>query len=92
MKIDQARVALIAKGWSAMPPANAAAPRSGQEGELVKRGLIETDSCSEGLAFCAFNYRAGKSSLAVTTVGDDPLPTVISYRAQCAADVDGPVK
>jgi hypothetical protein len=92
MKIDQARASLIARGWSPMPPTDAAVSRSGQEGELVKRGLIETDSCSQGLAFCEFNYRTSKSSLAVTTVGDDPLPTVISYRAQCAADANGTVK
>jgi hypothetical protein len=84
MKIDEARVALTAKGWSPKPPADgASSPRSDRESGLVKRGLIETDSCSQGLAFCEFNYGIGKTSLAVTTVGDDPLPSVLNYSVQC---------
>ncbi len=89
MKIDEARAALIAKGWSPAPHDDTASPRLGQEAKLVKRGFIETDSCSEGLDFCVFSYRSGTSSLAVTTVGDDPAPPVIHYNAQCAAGPKG---
>jgi hypothetical protein len=85
LPIDKARAALIAKGWSPLPRDNSGASgEDDQEKKLVKRGVVEIDSCSEGLDFCEFNYTGQGVGLDVTTIGDADFPKVINYRAQCS--------
>ncbi len=85
--IDQARQSLISAGWAPLKnPKDLAADEAqyGQELELSKQGIIEVDACSgTGFNFCNFYYRRDAMELSVTTAGEEGLPRVVGYGAQC---------
>ncbi|MEE4451562.1 hypothetical protein [Novosphingobium resinovorum] len=84
MPITRARKALIAAGWT---PVNHGGPDDRideREQALAQLGVTEVDSCSgTGFGYCRFDYRKGKATLGVTTVGDDEAPNVSDYGVSC---------
>jgi hypothetical protein len=85
MPIDVARRLLGIEKWSAMPhKPDRGDVADGREGNLVKRGILEVESCSGiGFGYCSFRYKGPAGDLQVTTVGDDDLPDVSGYRVGC---------
>jgi hypothetical protein len=85
--INQARQALISKGWEPLKnPRDLAANKNQyfREINLSQRGVVEVDSCSgTGFAFCGYYYRKGSMELIVTTDGDDEFPGVVNYSTAC---------
>lgn len=85
MRIDTARKVLESKGWTPVR-SDIGDDRNqfGREIDLVKRGILEVESCSgTGFGFCSFTYRGSAGTLAVTTVGDDEFPSVSGLSTQC---------
>ncbi|KVH40409.1 PASTA domain-containing protein [Burkholderia cepacia] len=81
MPIDKARKALIANGWD---PVRGGASGEPRQSALVKRGIVETESCAgTGLAFCDFGYTGPAGRLTLTTLGDGALPSVTDYDVKC---------
>ena len=81
-----ARKILIANGWRPIRSSEGS-ERWFAETELVKRGVIEVESCSgTGVGYCKFNYERPTGVLSVITVGGDPDPandTVVRYEVEC---------
>ncbi|NTX46257.1 hypothetical protein HT749_22935 [Burkholderia cepacia] len=81
MPIDKARKALIANGWN---PVRGGASGEPRQSALVRRGIVETESCAgTGLAFCDFGYTGPAGKLTLTTVGEGALPSVTDYDVKC---------
>ncbi|MGN8190647.1 hypothetical protein ACTJLD_32145 [Burkholderia sp. 22088] len=81
MPIDKARKALIANGWN---PVRGGASGEPRQSALVRRGIVETESCAgTGLAFCDFGYTGPAGKLTLTTVGEGALPSVTDYDIKC---------
>lgn len=81
MPIDKARKALAAKGWKPVQGGASSEPR---QAALVKRGIVEAESCAgTGFAYCDFSYVGAAGKLALTTVGEDALPHVAEYSVKC---------
>ncbi|WP_334052334.1 hypothetical protein [Burkholderia cepacia] len=81
MPIDKARKALIAHGWN---PVRGGASGEPRQSALVRRGIVETESCAgTGLAFCDFGYTGPAGKLTLTTVGEGALPSVTDYDVKC---------
>lgn len=85
MNIDTARNVLESKGWTPVRgEIGNDRNQFGREIELVKRGILEVESCSgTGFGYCSFLYRGSAGTLSVTTVGDDDLPGVSGYSVEC---------
>jgi hypothetical protein len=85
--INQARQALISKGWAPLEnPRDLAADKDQYHREisLSQRGVVEVDSCSgTGFGFCGYYYRKASMELTVTTDGDDEFPSVVDYDTSC---------
>lgn len=81
MPIDEARAALIAKGWTPVRQTPSTDPR---EQALVRQGVIEVNGCSgTGLGYCSFDYKGPAGSLSVTTIGEADMPEVIRESVHC---------
>ena len=81
MPIDKARKALAARGWN---PVRAKPEGEPRQAELIKRGIVEAQTCSgTGLAYCGFSYTGPAGTLSLTTVGDNTLPNVVDYGVKC---------
>ncbi|WP_175006889.1 hypothetical protein [Burkholderia lata] len=81
MPIDKARKVLVAHGWN---PVRGGASGEPRQSALVRRGIVETESCAgTGLGFCDFGYAAPAGKLTLTTVGDGDLPSVTDYDVKC---------
>ena len=85
MKIDKARAALIQSGWTPVPGNPSEDSRFGREKDLRKRGIVEVEGCSgTGFGYCRYGYKGAAGALSVTTMGDDDLPIVSGYGADCS--------
>lgn len=81
MPIDEARKALVDKGWK---PVRGGASPEPRQAALVRRGITEAESCAgTGLAYCDFGYVGPAGRLTLTTVGENELPTVSDYEVKC---------
>ena len=81
MPIDKARKTLAARGWN---PVRAKPEGEPRQAELIKRGIVEAQTCSgTGLAYCGFSYTGPAGTLSLTTVGDNTLPNVVDYGVKC---------
>lgn len=86
MPIDKARTKLAEKGWKPKPGDPSERIDADYASDLVKRGIVEAESCSgTGMGYCGFNYSGPAGTLSVTTTGDGDYPTVSYYDVNCAA-------
>ncbi|WP_426206338.1 hypothetical protein [Pseudomonas sp. TWP3-1] len=67
MSFTSARKALIKSGWQ---PNRTYSGEFGVENILMREGLVEIESCTEGVRFCSFNYKKKDICLGVGTVGE----------------------
>ncbi|WP_419898571.1 PASTA domain-containing protein [Roseomonas sp. USHLN139] len=82
--ITEARRLLQARGWTPVPGERQGSDIGGREEALAQAGVVEVDSCSgTGFGYCRFGYRSGSALLDVTTVGDNPVPSVSDYGVRC---------
>ncbi|WP_232630268.1 hypothetical protein [Methylobacterium sp. Leaf118] len=81
--ITRAREWLRQAGWRPVTGPAPEDPRS-REGDLVRMGVAEVESCSgTGFGFCAYGYAREGVALSVTTVGDGDDPSVSGYVVDC---------
>ncbi|WP_198088259.1 Stk1 family PASTA domain-containing Ser/Thr kinase [Variovorax sp. E3] len=81
MPIDKARKALADKGWK---PVRIKPDGESRQAGLIKRGIVEVESCSgTGLAYCSFSYAGAAGALSIVTAGEKGLPNVVGYDVKC---------
>jgi hypothetical protein len=83
--ITTARIDLIASGWKPVPQP---LEEFGQQPDLHKLGVVETEACSgTGFGYCRYAYEGDGALLSVTTAGElfeDSVPSVTDYGVTCA--------
>lgn len=83
LAINLARGRLSAAGWQPVPGEMVPGVSTRERG-LQAAGVIEVDACAgTGLAFCAFRYRLDDMVLNVYTAGEEAMPSVVDYGAEC---------
>jgi hypothetical protein len=70
-----ARKALIKHGWK--PYITNETELVGAEVLLNKMGILEIESCTEGVQYCEFHYKKKKECLSVTTTGEEVRDLII---------------
>src|SRR5690606_32240730 len=74
LPIAEARDSISRFGWKPVESASSEWPDQ-RSAALAALGLSEVTGCSgTGFGYCGFDYRAGKASLSITSVGDAEPP------------------